>query len=196
MGLSKARLPFGPETMLQRVVRLLHTVVQPITVVTAPLQKLPDLTPKVLFARDEQEGLGPLEGLRAGLAVLQDHAEAAFAVGCDVPLLVPGLVSRLTDLLEHHDVVVTVQGEIHHPLVAVYRTSVLPKIEELLGENRFRPVFLYEHVDTRCVSVDELRDVDPQLQSLTNLNRPEDYLAALAQAGLSPDSETLRCLQR
>ena len=30
MGRSKALLPFGPETMLQRVVRLLGSVVQPI----------------------------------------------------------------------------------------------------------------------------------------------------------------------
>ena len=33
MGVPKATLPFGPETMLQRVVRLLGTVVSPIVVV-------------------------------------------------------------------------------------------------------------------------------------------------------------------
>ena len=35
MGVPKATLPFGPETMLQRVVRLLDTVIGPIVVVAA-----------------------------------------------------------------------------------------------------------------------------------------------------------------
>src|SRR5258705_212022 len=66
MGASKALLPFGPETMLQRVVRLLETVVSPIVVVAAADQQLPDLPPDVIVSRDEREARGPLEGLRAG----------------------------------------------------------------------------------------------------------------------------------
>ena len=40
MGVPKATLPFGLETMLQRVVRLLGTVVSPIVVVAAREQEL------------------------------------------------------------------------------------------------------------------------------------------------------------
>jgi molybdopterin-guanine dinucleotide biosynthesis protein A len=36
MGVPKATLPFGPETMLQRVLRLLSTAVSPVVVVAAP----------------------------------------------------------------------------------------------------------------------------------------------------------------
>ena len=43
MGVPKATLPFGNETMLQRVVRLLHTVVSPVIVVAARDQVLPEL---------------------------------------------------------------------------------------------------------------------------------------------------------
>ena len=46
MGVPKATLPFGPETMLQRVVRLLGTVVSPIVVVAARGQELPELPPR------------------------------------------------------------------------------------------------------------------------------------------------------
>ncbi len=70
MGSSKALLPFGAETMLQRVVRLLGTVVSPIVVVAAPEQSLPELPASVIVTRDEREGRGPLEGLRAGLKAL------------------------------------------------------------------------------------------------------------------------------
>ncbi len=39
---------------------------------------------------------------------------------------------------------------------------------------------LFDTVATRRVSEAELRDVDPGLDSLRNINRPEDYQAALA----------------
>jgi len=48
MGAPKATLPFGPEAMLQRVVRLLATVVSPVVVVAARGQKLPELPAAVL----------------------------------------------------------------------------------------------------------------------------------------------------
>src|SRR3954464_8854944 len=76
MGSSKALLPFGPETMLQRVVRLLGTVVSPLVVVAAPEQALPELPASVSITRDEREGRGPLEGLRAGLKALRPDVES------------------------------------------------------------------------------------------------------------------------
>src|SRR5688572_14352758 len=106
MGSSKALLAFGDETMLQRVVRLLASVVSPIVVVAAPGQLLPDLPPGVIVTRDEQEGRGPLEGLRAGLKALPGTVDAAYVTSCDVPLLVPGFVRRMLDLLTDHDIAV------------------------------------------------------------------------------------------
>jgi len=48
MGTSKALLPFGSETMLQRVVRLLGTIVSPIVAVAARDQVLPALPPDLI----------------------------------------------------------------------------------------------------------------------------------------------------
>ena len=86
MGRSKALLPFGPETMLQRVVRLLGSVVQPIVAVAAVDQALPTLPASVIVTRDERGGRGPLEGLRAGLKALPPEVEGAYVTSCDVPL--------------------------------------------------------------------------------------------------------------
>jgi molybdopterin-guanine dinucleotide biosynthesis protein A len=194
MGIPKASLPFGPENMLQRVVRLLGQVVEPVVVVAAPRQTLPDLPPSVRIAHDRQENKGPLEGIRAGLLEIQQHVDAAFVVSCDVPLLAPALVRHMAAKLQHHDVAVAVDGDLHHPLTAVYRVNVLSHIGELVSQDQLRPVFVYDRVPTKRIPIDELRDVDPQLQSFTNLNQPQDYLAALQQAGLTPDEQTLRRL--
>src|SRR6478672_9569524 len=186
MGVPKATLPFGPETMLQRVVRLLGTVVSPVVVVAAREQSLPELPDDVAITRDEREQRGPLEGLRAGLRALPTSVGIAYVTSCDVPLLVPGFVERMIELLGDHDIAVMEIDGFPHPLSAVYRRNTLPHVEDLLENDKLRPVFLFDAVRTRRVRPEEMISVDPQLRTLRNLNTREDYLAALSEAGLSP----------
>ena len=182
MGTSKALLPFGPETMLQRVVRILAPVVSPIVVVSAPGQTLPPLPTEVLVTQDEREARGPLEGLRAGLAALPEHVDRAYVTSCDVPLLAPGFVIEMLALSQGFDVAVMEIDGFPHPLSAVYRRATLPQIEALLAEDKLRPVFLYDRVRTRKVSATEITS-DPDLRTLRNLNTREDYEQALEAEG-------------
>ena len=186
MGTPKAALAFGAETMLQRVVRLLGTVVSPIVVVAARDQSLPALPAEVTVTRDEREAKGPLEGIRAGLAALPASIDAAYITSCDVPLLVPAFVERMIELMGDHDIAVMEVDGFPHPLSAIYRRDTLPHVESLLAADRLRPVFLFEAVRTRRVKPEEMTVVDPQLNTLRNLNTPEDYRAALADAGIPP----------
>jgi len=183
MGTSKALLPFGPETMLQRVVRLLGEVVAPIVVVAAVDQELPELPPGVIVTRDERKGLGPLEGLRAGLKALPADVDGAYVTSCDVPLLVPGFVRQMIELAEGYHVAVVQQDGFTHPLSAIYRRDTLSQIEELLANERLRPAFLFNAVKTRLVLPVEITS-DPDLRTLRNLNTREDYERALVEAGL------------
>ena len=185
MGVAKATLPFGPETMLQRVVRLLGTTVSPIVAVAAQDQELPPLPTDVIVARDERESRGPLEGLRAGLKALPESVDAAYVTSCDVPLLEPAFVEHMLVLLGDHDIAVMEIDGFTHPLSAVYRRAVLPQVESLLAQDRLRPVFLFDAMRTRRVSPDEMRAADPDLRTLRNLNTREDYEAALRDANLS-----------
>jgi molybdopterin-guanine dinucleotide biosynthesis protein A len=188
MGSPKALLPFGSETMLQRVVRLLGGVVSPIVVVAAVDQELPALPADVVITRDEREARGPLEGLRAGLKALPPDVDAAYVTSCDVPLLVPNFVRQMLNLANGYDVAVMEIDGFTHPLSAVYRRSTLPFIEDLLAKDRLRPVFLFEVVKTRHVRPAEMT-ADPDLRTLRNLNTRVDYERALMDAGLPPSPE-------
>ncbi len=194
MGRDKATLPFGPELMLQRVVRLLGSVVrlEDMVAVAAPNQPLPTLPEGVRIARDALEFRGPLQGLATGLAALGNAFDAVYATACDVPLLVPELVDRMFEMLGNFDIAVPFDGQHHHPLAAVYRPCVLPQIHNLLDANRMRPFFLFGEVSTREVPVDDLRRIDSTLSSLENLNHYEDYLSALAAAGYSASPDNSR----
>lgn len=184
MGVPKATLAFGSETMLQRVVRILGTVVSPVIVVAARDQPLPELPKDVAVARDEREAKGPLEGIRAGLTALPESIDAAYITSCDVPLLVPAFVERMIDMMGDHDIAVMEVDGFPHPLSAIYRRRALPRVESLLAADRLRPVFLFDAVRTRKVKPEEMTVVDPELRTLRNLNTPEDYRAALADAGI------------
>lgn len=188
MGAPKLSLPFGPETMLQRVVRIVSEVVSPIVVVAAPDQKLPDLPENVLVAYDEHEGLGPMEGLAVGLAALGTEVDAAYVTACDTPLLKPEFIRYMIDALDNHEMVIPREGKFYHPLAAVYRTRLKDKIRLLVDADRLRPFFLVEESDARAIDVDKLRQIDPHLESLKNTNTPDEYQSALNEAGLASEA--------
>ena len=186
MGRPKLSLPFGSELMLSRVVRIMSAVVSPIVVVAATGQDLPELPSNVRIVRDEQEYLGPLAGIELGLRALQESGvEAAYVSSCDVPLLQTAFIAEMIRRLGTHELAVPREGEFHHPLAGVYRVSLVERVRCLVAEQRLRPLFLIQQSDSVEVPVNELRGVDPELQSLRNVNRPEDYAAVLQLAGLA-----------
>jgi molybdopterin-guanine dinucleotide biosynthesis protein A len=191
MGRPKAWLPFGGEPLLARVVRRIGEAAAPIVVVAAPEQEVPPLPADVTIVRDAVSGRGPLQGILAGLTALEGRASAAFVSSTDAPFLHPELVRCLEALRADgdHDVAVPRAQGHYHPLSAVYRTSVAPVVRDLLDRDMRRPFFVFERVRTRfaeegdLLAGEVLRAADPELRSLRNINTPEDYEAALREAG-------------
>ncbi|MHB8897118.1 MAG: molybdenum cofactor guanylyltransferase [Thermoguttaceae bacterium] len=185
MGSSKALLPFGAESMCVRVAGIVGSVARPLILVGAVGQQLAGFPADCRVAYDRMAGRGPLEGIAAGLRAVADHAESAFVAGCDLPLLRPAFIRRMIELSAGFDVCLPSIAGRPEPLAAVYHVGVLPEIEFLLRSGRLRPAFLLERVETRRVTAEELRDVDPDLLSLTNVNDPVEYRAALEKAGIA-----------
>jgi molybdenum cofactor guanylyltransferase len=181
MGQPKAWLPFGGEWMLARVVRIVREAVDPVVVVAAPDQQVPPLPAEVEIVRDEVQGRGPLQGLAAGLAALRDKVDAVFTSSCDVPFLKPAFIRRMIGLLEDNPIAVPRVEGVLHPLAAVYRVAVLPRIIALLESNQLRAAALFDAVPTRIVEAAELADIDPSFQSLRNVNTTEEYAAAVRE---------------
>ena len=70
----------------------------------------------------------------------------------------------------------------------LYRTELADVVERLIAEDRMRPAFLFEACRVRRLDADALladpalAALDPDLDSLLNLNEPSDYEAARARA--------------
>jgi molybdopterin-guanine dinucleotide biosynthesis protein A len=186
MGRSKALLPFGEEVLLQRMVRILAPMAWPIVVVAAPDQTLPELPPGVRIAHDPVQGRGPLQGLGAGLEALPDSTELVYATATDVPFFCPSWIGRLREHASNADIVIPTTNGHLHPLTALYRRAgVLPEINRRLAADQLRLQSLCDAVRTVVLDESAFRDIDPNLDTLQNLNTPEDYARALARVGLA-----------
>jgi molybdenum cofactor guanylyltransferase len=189
MGTPKAALEWHGSTLLRRVVGIVgRSVDGPVVVVRAPGQALPELPGGVEVVDDAREGRGPLQGLAAGLAAVRERARAAYASSTDVPLLHTRFIHRVLAALDDDvDVVLPEVGGFRHPLAALYRTELVDVVERLIAEDRMRPAFLFESCRVRRLDADALLTdpalaaLDPDLDSVLNLNEPADYDAARAR---------------
>jgi molybdopterin-guanine dinucleotide biosynthesis protein A len=181
MGTPKALLPFGHETMLARMVRIVAAEASPVVVVAAVDQALRDLPSDVLLAHDAVPECGPLAGLSAGLQALDGLCDAAFVTGCDTPLLQPKLIRSLRDSLGTHAAAIPWFDDRWHPLTAVYRLSVRGEVDARLASRQLKLQDFANAIRPFAVDEKQLRSADPTLASLRNVNTPEDYQNALAE---------------
>jgi molybdenum cofactor guanylyltransferase len=188
MGTSKAALEWHGSTLLRRTLGVLaRSVDGPLVVVRAPGQPLPQIPSWVDVVEDPEEGRGPLQGIAAGLAALAARAPAAFICSTDLPFLHPAFVRRVLAALTHGlDVVLPVALGYPQPLAAAYRVILAPLVAELVAAGDLRPAFLFRHHRCRTLRLDDaalladpaLAAADPALDSVVNVNSPEDYRAA------------------
>jgi molybdopterin-guanine dinucleotide biosynthesis protein A len=184
MGRPKAWLPFGDQTVIERVVAQVGEAVSAVIVVGAQGQELPALPTAVKIVHDDVPDQGPLGGLAAGLAATSCGCEAVYLSSCDAPFVNPALVRRLFELLGNKTCCVPRVGGRLHPLSAVYRVGVLDKVREHLRKSRLRMLELVEDLPARIVATGAFADVDPDLKAFWNLNTKENYEQALREAGL------------
>jgi len=173
--------PSGPETFLERMVRIVSSVTLETVVVAGRNTELPPLSDDVIVVRDEHDYLGPLAGIARGLPELSQGIDAAFITGCDTPLLKPEWVPFLASLLrEEDDAVVPFDGEFEYPLSGIYRLTVAHVANALVGEGTFRLRELMNRCRCCRIDVDEFRTIDPALDSIRNINTPEEFAALFA----------------
>lgn len=191
MGSPKAALEWHGSTLLRRTAGILARVTGgPVVVVRASGQELPPLPDRVIVVDDPREGKGPVQGIAAGLTALRGLADVAFVSSTDMPFLHPAFVRRTLGVLEDDektDVALPFARGYRQPLAAAYRVALAGTAERLVAEGRLRPAFLFDQCVVETLDDDALRAdpvlaaLDPGLDSVVNVNTPEDYQAARAR---------------
>ncbi len=191
MGTPKAALEWHGSTLLGRTVAIVARATDgPVVVVRAEGQDLPELPSGTLVADDPRAGKGPVQGIAAGLAALTGRADVAFISSTDMPFLHPAFIRRVLRVLAEDpdvDVALPAARGYKQPLAAGYRVSLAAAAERLVKEDRLRPAFLFDECrvetldDTALKTDPAIARLDPDLDSLLNVNTPADYEAAWAR---------------
>jgi len=176
MGTDKRVLTVGGQSMLSRVVHTVSSVCERTVVVVAQDESCladTDFGPDTKVIRDAIPGVGPLGGLLTALS--EPDASWVLAVAADMPLIHPGVIRLLWESRSGSRAVVAVGPRGREPLLALYHVSCRDTAQAMVGQRRASPLRLLEIVPTAEVQAEALRTVDPQLQSLLNVNTPSEY---------------------
>ena len=170
MGENKAFLIIQGARIIDRILTSFKELFQEILLVTnTPLEYF-DLNLRTVA--DLFPGCGSLGGIYTGL-FYASHPRA-FVVACDMPFLQAPVIQYLKDLSPPYDMVIPRTPDGLQPLHAIYAQRCLPFMEALLRQGNCRIADFFPKVKKREVLPEELLPLDPQLQSFTNLNTPED----------------------
>jgi len=165
MGRDKASLPLGEQTLLEQLIEQLAGRFQEIIISVSKGQPYP--LNNVRQVEDRYENAGPLAGLLAGLQA--SSSDISLVVPCDQPEIDLGIVRDMLQVLGQHDLVYPrLDGQIPHPLFALYRRSLWPVIEKLINEGKLSVLHLL--IEVKAVALDI-----PASRLPWHLNSLEDY---------------------
>ncbi len=181
MGRAKPLIKVAGVPLVVRVVHAAREAAAELVVVTKTTQakSLRSVLPEGVALRTDVGRIqSPLVGFVAGADALT--AEYVAFLPCDLPLLSPVLLYALFMAAEGHDAAIPKwpDGRIE-PMVAVYLKAPSRDAakEALEAGDRANTDLIRRLLDVVYIPVEELRAVDPGLDSFVNVNTPADLKA-------------------
>ena len=97
---------------------------------------------KYLLAFDKfKTDIGPLAGIHAAISYCKEHIKEpsnfVVTVPVDTPFIPMDLIARLKNKIEtsKFNVIIACSGNRHHPTIAIWKTSVIAKLEKCIRNN-------------------------------------------------------------
>ena len=172
MGRSKAELDFGGQRLIAHQAEKLRAL----GITDIVIAGYPEPVPGTRYAPDRYPHCGPMSGIHAGLAAIQNDAALVLAV--DTPLVPDALLLALLRRHEAGATVVTLFGE-PEPLIGVYDRAMAELCEQALRQGKASVRrFLKETGYTPLPY-----EGDPFL--LSNCNTPAEYRAVCAYRNMN-----------
>jgi molybdopterin-guanine dinucleotide biosynthesis protein A len=172
-GQEKYFFTYQGKTFIERLVESLQEVVDEIILVARSPEQCRRFhgIRGIRCITDIRVGIGPIGGLHAGS--LAAHGEFIFVSACDMPCINPAVIAHLFDRIDNYDAVIPRWNpDMLEPLHAVYRRSALLNYLESHDSLSLRAMVM--SLTAHYVPVEELRVIDPELKTFTNINKLED----------------------
>ncbi|MDO9550653.1 MAG: molybdenum cofactor guanylyltransferase [Methanoregula sp.] len=172
-GQEKYFFVYEGKTFIERLIESLTQVVDEIILVARDPEQCKRFN-KINGVRcitDIRTGRGPIGGLHAGS--LAARGDVLFVSACDMPCVDPKVIAHLFKSIDNYDAAIpSWNPEMLEPLHAVYRRTALIRYLENHASLSLRS--MVRELDTLYVPIDEIRVIDRELITFTNINKIED----------------------
>ncbi|NYT00671.1 MAG: molybdenum cofactor guanylyltransferase [Methanocellales archaeon] len=175
---NKSMVQIGNKKMIEHVRDNLSGIVDEVLVVAGDMgqrDKISTVIYGTSLTHDPVIGYGPVAGILAGLQSAK--GDYAMVVACDMPFVNPDVVDFLFSLAEGYDAVVPrwPDGNIE-PLHAIYkRNSTIKACESAIERDDRRIISPLNALSkVRYVSIEKIKEIDPELKTFINVNTMAD----------------------
>ncbi|MFC1786798.1 molybdenum cofactor guanylyltransferase [Halobacteriota archaeon] len=175
---NKSMAQIGNKKMIEHVRDNLSGIVGEVLVVAGDIgqrEKISTVICGVSLTHDPIVGYGPVAGILAGLQ--SSKGDYAMVVACDMPFVNPDVVDFLFSLAEGYDAVVPRYSDDNiEPLHAIYkRNSTIKACESAIERDDRRIVSPLNALSrVKYVSIEKIKEIDPELRTFINVNTTED----------------------
>ena len=172
-GKEKYFFIYEGKTFIERLVGTMRDAVDEIILVARDPEQCRrfDHLSGVRCITDIRQGIGPIGGLHAG--ALAASGDLVFVTACDMPCIEARVVAFLFDAIGTYDAAIPCWNQdMFEPLLAVYRRDIL--MDYLKTHESYSLRSMIRSINTRYVPVSDLRSLDPDLRTFTNINKLED----------------------
>lgn len=181
MGREKGLTMLGGEPFIRHVGRAMHGLVDEFIVSVA--EGMTEaysgvLDDRFVIVEDARPDLGPLGGITSVLA--SARSDYVLFSPCDTPFLRPAVCKLIVSSSRGADGAVPMTGRSYYePLHGIYRRSLgLEAFTEALEKGGGSPYFAFSRMRLNFIKEEELRRMDPELESFWNINTTKDLESA------------------
>ncbi|MEE8564428.1 MAG: molybdenum cofactor guanylyltransferase [Atribacterota bacterium] len=168
---NKAILKLNGKRLIDIVISKLKHIVGDNIIIVGPPEKYPSYKQVVpdLF---NQRGL--LVGLYSGLKASASRYN--LVVGCDMPFLKVELLQYMRDMIDSNDIIIPRYAKSYvEPLCAIYSKDCLEVMKKNIEAGILSIRRIFPYLKVKYIEEEEIKRVDPKLNSFFNINFKEDF---------------------
>lgn len=171
MGFDKSTMVLQNKKLIESTIKKLDSLFDDIIISVDSIEKKSEFN-HAKIAVDKVKGVGPLGGMISALEMAQ--SDRLFVIPCDMPVIDIKYISFMMKYMDDNEIILSEKNGYFEPFPGFYSKSLIPRIEELINQNRRSIRSIFECSRTKVISESEWKKLGFSEEIFTNLNTTQD----------------------
>ena len=171
MGFDKSTMVLQNKKLIESTIKKLDSLFDDIIISVDSIEKKSEFNHDKIVV-DKVKGVGPLGGMISALEMAQ--SDKLFVIPCDMPVIDTKFISFMMKYMDDNEIIFSEKNGYFEPFPGFYSKSLIPRIEELINQNRCSIRSIFECSRTKVISESEWKKLGFSEEIFTNLNTTQD----------------------